>query len=210
MEREFSAPLGESTRGRLVIVSGATHLTLRADAALPTLYRARFERLVPDVWADGGTVMVKYRHIPWLDWLLDLRNGWSTPRAEIVLNGAIPWEIDIRGGASWFEADLRGLRLDAFSLRGGVSKAEVQLPRPTGAVPIRLIGGVSDFRLHRPLGAAARTRVRGGISSFQFDAQHFGGIGGDSRWETPDSATASDRFDIAVTGGVSTMTIDAR
>jgi hypothetical protein len=210
MEREFSAPLGEITRGRLIVVSGATHLTLRADAALPTLYHARFARLIPDVWAEGSTVSVKYRRFHWLDWLTSLSRGWSTPHAEIVLNGTIPWEIDIRGGASWFEADLRGLTLDGFSLRGGASMADVQLPRPTGAVPIRLVGGVSDFTLHRPTGTAARTRVRGGISNFQFDSQQFGGIGGDTRWETPDCASATDRYDIAVTGGISTMTIDAR
>lgn len=210
MEREFSAPLSEVTRGRLIIVSGATHLTLRADPALPTLYQARFAHLIPDVWAEGGTVSVKYRRFHWLDWLTSLGKGWSTPRGEIVLNGAIPWEIDIRGGASWFEADLRGLTLDGFSLRGGASKAEVQLPHPTGAIPIRLIGGVSDFTIHRPVGTPARTRVRGGISSFLFDEQRFGTLAGDTRLETPGGASAPDRYDIAVTGGVSTMTIDAR
>jgi hypothetical protein len=210
MEREFSAPLDEITRGRLVVATGVTHLTVHADTTLPTLYRAHFQGITPDVETTGGTVRVKYRHFYLFDWLDWFRSRGVPPRAEIVLNGTIPWEIDLRGGASRFDADLRGLTLDALSMRGGASRAEVQLPRPTGAVPIRLIGGVSDFTLHRPAGTAIRTRLRGGISNFQVDAHHFGGIGGDTRWESPDCASTPDRYEIAVTGGVSSMTIDAR
>jgi hypothetical protein len=210
MEREFSAPLGDLTHGRLVIVSGMTHLSLRADPALSTLYRATFAHLIPDVSVEHGTVSVKYRQFPWLDWLLSLRDGWSVPRAEIVLNGRVAWEIDVRSGASWLDADLRDVTLERLSLRGGASKAEVRLPRPTGAIPIRLIGGISDVVVHRPLGTAARSHVRGGISSFRFDAQHIGGFGSDTHWETPDAATASHRYDFAVTGGVSNMTLDAQ
>jgi hypothetical protein len=210
MERVFSASLGDTTRGRLVIVSGMTALALRADPELPALYRATFANLIPDVSVEHGTVSVKYRQFPWMDWLLSLRGGWSVPRAEIVLNGGIPWEIDIRGGAAWCDLDLRDVTLEGFSLRGGMSKVDVHLPRPTGAVPVRLVGGVSDVAIHRPFGTAARTRVRGGISSFRFDAQHFGGLGGDTHWETPDAATAPHRYDFNVTGGISSMTIDAQ
>ena len=58
--RDFPAPLGAATSGRLEIVPGASRVTIGADAALPGLCRARFEGEPPSVSARDGVVTIRY------------------------------------------------------------------------------------------------------------------------------------------------------
>jgi len=36
---------------------------------------------------------------------------------EVTLNAAVPWEVEVRGGAARVEADLGGLELTSFVLK---------------------------------------------------------------------------------------------
>lgn len=201
---EFVAPLGTATRGRLVFASGAAGVTLRAGSDAADLYQAYFERPVPSVRAQSGTVTIRYRRYPLFDWLY----YWFEPLAEIALNTSIPWQIELRGGVSKLSADLRGLQLSALDVRGGASEVEITLPPPTGHVMVRVTGGASNLTVHRPAGAAVRARVRRGVSRLAFDGEHFGAIGGETLRKTPDYDRAADRYDIDIAGGASKLTIE--
>ena len=56
----YSAPLGDLERARLVVSSGISMLTLRADNETDDLYQARFEGPLPDVKAKDGVVSIRY------------------------------------------------------------------------------------------------------------------------------------------------------
>lgn len=207
--RTFSAPLGEVTSGRLVLTHGIANATLQVDTAMPDLYRARVEDPEVDVEVDGGTVTFHRVRPPlgaWLKHVFDFRQRPLT----LVLNGAIPWEIEVRGGVSQVQGDVSALPLRSMEITGGVSNVELMLPAPTGTVPVRIGGGASNVALHRPRGVAAQFRARGGIARLTFDDQQFGGISGDLRQETPDYPGAADRYHIDLKGGVSNVTIDRR
>jgi hypothetical protein len=204
---EFAAPLGSAKSGRLVFASGASRLTVRADPSMTDLYRVRPERTVPTVRTQEGTVTIRYpRFLPLFDWLHYLRE----PLGEVALNASIPWDIEIRDGASRLTADLRGLELHSFEVSGGASRVELTLPPPSGIIPIRVLGGASNVAIHRPEGVAAQVRVGGGSTSLGFDDQRFGAVGGEVSLRSPDCEGASERYDITVTGGASSLTIDAR
>ncbi|MCA1708244.1 MAG: hypothetical protein LC808_35190, partial [Actinobacteria bacterium] len=126
----FAAPLGSSTSGRLRFINGAHRVVIRADAHVRGLYRARFGDRMPTIWVHGGAVTIRYPQVAACDWL----NCRSERPAEVALNALIPWDVEVRGGASRFVADLRGLRLGSFSLYGGASRLEVALPAPSGSV----------------------------------------------------------------------------
>lgn len=197
----FTAPLAGATTGHLIFELGASRLMLRADSALPHLYRAHFERAAPEIRVDGGVVTIRFALS------LAALFGQGLAPAEITLNGAIPWAIEIRGGATQLTADLRTLRLRALDLTGGVTRATLSLAAPTGTVPITVTGGASKLTLHRPAGAAARIAVTSGFTNLVFDGHRIGG-GGDRQWATPDYERATDRYDIRVTGGASDLTVD--
>lgn len=199
---DFSTPLAGATEGRLVFESGASRLNLRADPALPELYRAHFERAAPEVRVRGGAVTIRSA------FSLAALFGWGVAPAEVTLNGAIPWTIEIRGGATQLTADLRALRLRALDLIGGVTRVTVSLPAPRGAVPIGVTSGATKLTLHRPPGVAARVAVAGGFTNLTFDGRRASPVGGDHHWESPDFARAADRYDIRVTGGATDLTVD--
>ena len=171
-----------------------------------SLYRARFEGRAPHVSAEDGTVAIRYPRFSLFDWLYHLRER----PAEVVLNARILWGIEIRDGASGLTADLRGLRLRSFEASGGASRVELTLPRPSGTVPVRVLGGASKVAIHRPEGVAARLRVVGGSTNLAFDEECFGAVGGEVRLQSPHYEGASDRYNITITGGASNVAIDTR
>jgi len=198
----FSAPLGDVGSGRLVFPSGISRLALRADAAMTELYRARFEGPRPEVQVEGGAVTVRY---PRRLWLL----GWRQRAAEVALSAAVPWRIEIRGGAAEVTAELGGLDLAGLEIEGGLWKLRLDLPAPSGAVPVRITGGAAEVTVRRPTGVAARLRLKGWAAHLTFDDQTFDAVGSDVRLQSPGYEEATRRYDIEVSGSASDVTLTA-
>ncbi len=199
----FSAPLESARRGRLEFRGGASQAAIRGDAGLAVLYEARFRGETPAVRVNNGTVTIRSPKFSLLSWRH--RRG-----ADIVLNATIPWEVQLRGGAWKLAADLRALTLLSLDLSGGANDLSVELPAPTGAVPVRVSGGASKVDIHRPAGAAASIRLRGGATELLFDGQRFAALGSETHVTTPNYAGSTDRYDFELTGGASKLTIDTR
>ncbi len=200
-EDEYSAPLGSAERGRLVFANGTSRLAIRVASGTENLYRARFEGPAPRAETRDGTVTFRYRRRP--GGLFD-RRGSS---ADVALNPVVPWEVEVRGGASEVKADLGGLVLTSFVLKGGISDLDLTLPEPYGVVPVRLSGGSSKVSVRRPAGVEARMDLKGGASRLNFDEQSFDAVGGKVRLQSPGFDGAADRYEIEVSGGASEVTI---
>ena len=99
------------------------------------------------------------------------------------------------------------MEVDGIEIRGGVSRADLRLPRPTGTVPIRVSGGVSHLTIHRPGTVPGRIQIGGGVSKLELDTQYLGAIGGPVRLETSGYPDARDRYDLEIGGGASKITI---
>lgn len=195
----LSAPLGATKSGRLIFASGAARVLIRASSSSTHLYQARFEGTPPTIDLHGGTVTIQYRRFS-----LD----WRGRTGEIELNPTIPWQVELHGGVSKVNADLRDLQIQGIELSGGASDIAVTLPRPSGIVPVRFSGGASKITITRPRGVPARVRVRGGFQKLIFDGKDCDGDSGDARDETRDYATARDRYDFTVDGGASKVIVD--
>ena len=200
----FAAPLGSSRSGRLRFMNGAHRIVVRYDPRERRLYRARFGSRTPTVAVQGGVVTVLYSRVP-NDECVDYR---SQRDGEVALNTSIPWDIEVRGGASRLVADLRGLRLGAFSVNGGASRLEVVLPAPSGTVVVVILGGASNVAIQRPNGIAARLRVSGGATNMKFDDRRIGASGGELNLKSRNYEVVTDRYDIAVTGGANNLSVD--
>ena len=199
---EFSAPLGSAQNGRVVFANGASRLTLRAASGMDDLYRARLEGSVPKVEVADGTVTFHYPRR-----FGGLFEGRSRSGGEVTLNAAVPWEVEVRGGAHKVQADLRGLKLTSFVLTRGSSDLDLTLPEPSGVVPVRFSGGASEANIRRPAGVEARLTMKGGVSKLTFDEQSFDAVGGKLRLQSPGYDSVSDRYEIEVSGGASKVTV---
>jgi DNA-binding MarR family transcriptional regulator len=199
----FAAPLGSVTSGRLVFERGASDIFMGVDPAMGDLLRARFEGSASQVRAQDGIVTVRQRRrrLPSL--------GRDERANELLLNGSIPWEVEIRGGASNLAADFGELKLGSLEIKGGANQVELTLAPPSGTIPLRLLGGAEGLTICRPKGVAARVRVSRGVSGLVFDEQTHGAVGGETSLQSPDYDDAADRYDIEVSGGVSGLTIEA-
>jgi DNA-binding MarR family transcriptional regulator len=202
----FSTPLGEVKRGRLEFARGAADVNLRGDRRLQNLYEARFEGPVPTVKVEEGAVVVQYRR-PSLAEVARYAIGAARHGAEVVLNASIPWDLDMRGGLSRMNADLKELRLYSLNVTGGASEIDVYLGVPEGTVPVRVQGGASRITLHRPSQVPARVQVSGGASKLKFDDQFLGAVGGEVILESPGYKTAANRYEMRLTGGASLLTV---
>lgn len=164
----FSAPLEDLSRGQLV-VSSCARLTLRTSEGMVDLYQARFEGSVPNVASKDGVVTIRYPR------RLLLGLSGEQRQAVVTLSRAIPWQIVIQSGGSDVTAELGGLDLASFEIKGGGSRIHLELPVPSGVVPIRISGGGSEIIVRRPAGVAVRARFEGWGSAFVFDDQtHIG------------------------------------
>lgn len=195
-----AAPIGGLERARLVLRSGANEIAIRSAPDLAELYRAVFEGPVPKVRLRDGTVSIQYpgRGLPW---------DWRKRDIDVRLNATIPWDVELHGGANRLSGSLAGCDVRSLELIGGADRFHLTLGRPRGVVPIRLTGGVNEFRVERAPGAAVRLSLSGGAGGVEFDRQRLGGTGGSTVLETAGAADAPDRFSIELTGGASRIVV---
>ena len=199
-EGMFSAPLADLESAQLVFPSGAFRLNLRAGDGKGALYQARFEGPVPDVKAKDGVVTIRYPRRLWVP-------SREKRAAEVTLSRAIPWQIVIQGGAWEITAELGGLNLAGLEVKGGLSMVRLDLPAPSGVVPMRISGGASEVIIRRPAGTAARVHIKGWAYKFVFDDQTFSAVGNDVRLQSPGFDPATPYYDIEVASSASQLTI---
>jgi class 3 adenylate cyclase len=186
---------------RLQLVRAAG-VTILADPALPEPYQARFQGPAPKVEVGDGTVAIEYRRHRFPPF--DTRAAAST----VTLNGSVPWLIEARGGFAHVTASLDTVQLLGVEVRGGARAVVLSLPRPWGAVPVRLLNGASDVALHRPAGVGARVQVDGGSRDLTLDDHRFGAVGGQTVWQSADYETAANRYDVTIRRGARAVTVD--
>lgn len=198
--RVFSASLGDLESARLVVSSGISRLILRTDEGMDRLYQARFEGSMPDVKVKEGIVTIRY---PRRLWVL----SGEQRVAEVTLSSAIPWQIAIQGGTSVIRAELGDLNLAGLEVKGGLNTIRLELPAPSGEVPVRLSGGASMITVRRPAGVPARVHLKGWVSTFVFDDQTFNEVGSDVRLQSPNYEATAPYYDIEVASSASMVTI---
>ncbi|MBZ0295756.1 MAG: MarR family transcriptional regulator [Anaerolineae bacterium] len=199
-EGTFSAPLAGLEHAQLVISSDTFGLNLRAGELMDALYQSRFEGPMPDVKVKDGVVTIRYPRRLWLP-------GMKKRAAEVTLSTTIPWQIVLQGGASEITAELGDLKLASLEVKGGAYMARLELPAPSGVVPVRISGGASQTIIRRPTGTAARVHLKGWASEFTFDDQTFSAVGNDVRLQSQDFDPDVPYYDIDVDSSVSQLTI---
>lgn len=98
--------------------------------------------------------------------------------------------------------------LTALDFGAGSSRIEATLPVPRGTVPVRMSGGASAFTLRVPPGVATQVRMAGGGGQASIDGIVHTGIPGGTVFTPDDWSTATDRYLVDNTAGVSALTLD--
>jgi hypothetical protein len=198
--REVVVAAGAAPAGRLAFPHGASRLTLRAVPDLDVMLHARFAGSPPKASLDAESIEFRYPR-------LSRPFEWRSRRADVSLSTAVPWEIEVPGGAANAVVELDGTELLGLRVGGGASQVEVVLPAPIGTVPVAIGGGASQVTLRRPAEVPVRLQIRGGASHLAFDEQSFGAIGGRTQLQSDGFREVGDRYEITVGGGASHLTV---
>ena len=128
-------------------------------------------------------------------------------RWDVGVAADVPLDLRLDAGASRTRIDLRDSRLRTLELHTGASETHVVLPRAAGATSVRAEAGAASLIFEVPAGVAARIRSRMTLGSTQIDRSRFPQVG--DEFMSPDYATATNRVDLDIQGGVGSLRIIA-
>jgi hypothetical protein len=191
-------PTGGATGANVRIQYGAGELTTHV-AAPGNLVDGTFLGGVSHRQDGPGRVELRQdtdHGWPWFD----RRYAW-----DVGLTGELPLDLRVDGGATRMVLDLTDLKLRSLELHTGASGTRVLLPKAAGATTVRAESGAAELVFEVPLGVAARIRSRMVLGSTQIDQGRFPPTAGG--YESLDYASAPNRIDIDVQGGVGSLKI---
>ena len=145
---------------------------------------------------------VSITHVPYNGGVPSLTAAMSG-EVQVTLTDQVPWSIQIGGGAANLRLDLRHAKLSKLEISGGANRLDAQLPSPKGTVLISVSGGANNVTMVAPAHAPWRVAVSGGVSAVTINGSSSGSLGGDFQQQSPDYGSATDRFDVEISGGAS-------
>ncbi len=191
-------PIGGATSANVRIQYGAGELTTHAAAA-GNLVDGQFVGGVSHRNDGPGRVELRQDTSNGWPWF-DRRFAW-----DVGLTAELPLDLRVDGGATRMVLDLRDLKVRSLELHTGASGTRVLLPRSAGATAVRAESGAAELVFEVPPGVAARIRSRMVLGSTQIDQGRFPptAVG----YESIDYASAENRVDIDVQGGVGSLKV---
>lgn len=193
----ISAPRDARSAATLVIASGVTTLAVGADDLGDDLFRASVNsgQVVGTVTGDVVTITTA-------------GGGGSPVVADITVNSRLTWSVKVAGGASAASVDLSRVPAQAVEFTSGVSSIELRLAAARGTTRVLMSGGASQFEVHLAGPEPVRVTLAGGAGSVDIDGQQHSGVAGGAAFTGGGWATASNRFDILCSAGVSSLSVD--
>jgi Cell wall-active antibiotics response 4TMS YvqF len=142
----------------------------------------------------------------------ELRSEWPRGRAmnvrnhvwDLALTTRVPLNLTIQAGVGRTTLDLRDMQLSSLDVNTGVGETTVNLA--TGNYKVNINTGVGTTTIRLPTDVAARVELERGLGAVNvrgdFDKN-------EDVYTSPDYATAENRIDLQVQGGVGAITIQA-
>ncbi len=130
--------------------------------------------------------------------------GASNSRWDVRLYPQIPLSLQINGGIGRVDLDLGALNVTSLDINAGVGSVTVATPK-AGAMRIKINGGVGSATITIPPEVAARIRVDSGLGGIRIDESRF--PKSDKIYQSADYASATNKVEIDVDGGVGSVTI---
>jgi hypothetical protein len=189
------------TAATLELVSGASSITVRSGDLGDDLYRVSTPDGAPAVPAVSD-------HADRVEVRLTGSGQGSAASVLVELSDRAAWRLRLDGGANAVALDLRRGGLAAIDVATGVGSIEMSLPAPHGTVRIGIAGGAGSATAHLPAGVPAQLRIGAGAATATLDGAGHSGVPGGTVYTTTGYDTATDRYDLDATSGVSTIEVD--
>lgn len=195
----ISAPTDARTTQSFELVSNATTVNLRAANIGTDLYRITTPKnsARPQVKATDAGIRL----------FLVASAGHTDTTVEVLLNSDIRWSLTITGGARNSVLNLAETTVGSVDLNGGATRIDLTLPHPKGTLPVRMTGGVNQFRIRTAGTTPVRVRIRKGAGKVVLNGQTDNGVAPGSSFTSRDFDGSTDRIDVNAVAGVGTLTV---
>jgi hypothetical protein len=143
---------------------------------------------------------------------LKTESNWAFPftnigRGDLVwdlsLNSQVPIDLNVNSGLGDSTLDLQGLNLTHLNLSGGAGNTTVTLPAH-GTFGARINGGLGNLNVNVPQGMEVRVTGSMGLGNREMPD---GYIQAGKAYESPGYATARERIDLDLNGGLGNVTM---
>ncbi len=206
MTRFFEEPYNDSIKtARLNIHGGATGYKLSdtTDLLFSAEAREYFGKYTLNTSTTDSSSVIDFRMKNNRFKNFGFNNNKSN-KATFKLNVKPEWELDINAGATDLDFDLTKFKIRTVHIDGGAASFKVKFGQPLNVTTVKVNTGASDVDIRIPRGTAASIDVHTGLSSDDFEG--FVKIH-DHRYETPGYASATNKFNIKINGGVSNFDV---
>ncbi|WIM99206.1 hypothetical protein ACTOB_002850 [Actinoplanes oblitus] len=197
---QLTAPADGRTEASFDLLDSATLVELSAADLGDDLFRISTppnSGLTPSAEQDHDAVRLRLRS----------DGSGGSAAVTIVLNAAVRWTLRLDGGVTHSRLDLTGADLAALDLNGGASRIDLSLPEPRGLVPVRMTGGVDQFRVTLPDTTPVRVRVESGAGQVTVGGTTHRGIAPGRSFTTRGWGTGDAGVDLQAVAGLSTLTV---
>ena len=202
---DTSETVGSLNHATLNVDAGVATMTVEGSSALGSdLYRAhiQYAGTKPQVSLDRSTGNLRIFQNNDLGFFASRRFV-----LDLEINSAVFWNVSADTGSTSDTLKLSAVKVGSITLNTGASRTDLTLGRPTGIVRISVDGGAISLRMHRPSGSETYVHVSGGAVSLDADGRQFRGVG-DETWQSNGYVGAADAYQVEVSGGASTVTVD--
>jgi hypothetical protein len=203
---DSSERLGGLSAASLDVNYGAATIDVQAGRLTDSLYQAHVDypsgENPPTISLDRETGSLQiHESSTFSPFHISTGFGGSRRHVRITLTDQIPWSVQIGGGAANLRLDLRHAQLRKLEISGGANQLNAHLPNAKGTVLIRVSGGANNVTMVAPAESQWRVAVSGGVSAVTINGTSSGNLGGDFQQQSPGYGSATDRFDIEISGG---------
>jgi len=202
----ISQPLEGAKQARVILDAGVAELSLSAGENPDKLIEGTVRvgkrsklKLTYDVKGNLGRLKLRQKNRGFAF----LSFGKRDPKWNLRLTKAVPLDLAVDTGVGQSDLDLRGMKITSLEVDTGVGQTTVTLPAK-GNLRVDMNGGVGELTIRIPETLAARIHARSGIGSVDVSGP-FKKEGGD--WMSDNYATASDKVDLDISGGIGTIDI---
>lgn len=201
-----SAPLSGATSAAVTLKHGAGRLTIHAGSDPTLLFAGTFGGGVDKKLSNQNGAAFLELKTPTEVWSGMNFFGKHGLDWDVALNSSVPLALKYEGGASETKMDLTGIRLSTLDISTGASSTDIVLPVPIGTQRVILHSGAASIKLRLPQNAIASIRGTMGLGSLNVDLARFPNRG-EGLYQSDNFATATDRIDLTVEGGVGSVDI---
>ena len=157
---------------------------------------------------DGGTGQLEYQVSGHGPDFMPFVGGRPQARMDLNLSQKVPiTSLNVQTGATDAHLDLSNLLVSNLDINVGAASTWIRLPEAARSTNAHIAGGASTITLEIPSGVGAEIRHRGGLSTVNVDQSRFPMVG-DGLYRSADYLTATNKVDITIETGVTSIQVN--